>query len=632
MKAQVGAMSLRLKVALPFVILTMVVSVIGVYVVTRLVTGTLSERLTNQLLESGRVVSDSFIRQEAAHVGAARIIAYTEGVAVALKNEDKESLARLALPAFSASTIENLILISPQGNEIAHFLIDDSEVIKVDLDTGAARSPLVSQFLRNRNPDEAPRRFLGVNLVNEKTYYFTALPVTVDGQFDGVIVVGTSIQTILPAFKTVALADIVLYGANGQPIATTLGTMDQETFNVLAISEAQYLEAIQAEEVVYGDNFEYAGRSYTLARSPLQIGNDRIGVFAVILPLDFVVDFATSNRNTYIGVFTLLTLVVIVIGYFVSRMIIVPLYKLVYTSQAIAQGDFDSRTGINSKDEIGTLASTFDDMTSKLQERTRQLEEANATLKQIDKTKTNFIQISAHELRTPLTLIMGYSQMLEQDTEKNPELQKLATGILEGAERMSDVVNSMLDVSRIDSDALFLRKTSIEIQPVINKVHKTFESAFEERNLKFKTEGLEKLPAFSADPDMLQKVFYHLIMNAIKYTPDGGEVKVVGKYRNGKKPPELEVAVVDTGIGVDPSKKEAIFEKFHQTGDVLLHSSGKTKFKGGGPGLGLAIARGIVQAHGGKIWVESKGYNEEKLPGSKFIVSFPLQKESEKEV
>lgn len=625
-------MSLRLKVALPFVILTMVVSVIGVYVVTRLVTGTLSERLTNQLLESGRVVSDSFIRQEAAHVGSARIIAYTEGVAVALKNEDKESLARLALPAFSESTIENLILISPQGNEIAHFLKDGGEITKVDLDTGAARSPLVSQFLRNQNPDEAPRRFLGVNLVNEKTYYFTALPVTVDGRFDGVIVVGTSIQTILPAFKTVALADIVLYGANGQPIATTLGTMDQETLNVLAISEAQYLEAIQAEEVVYGDNFEYAGRSYTLARSPLQIGNDRIGVFAVILPLDFVVDFATSNRNTYIWVFTLLTLVVIVIGYFVSRMIIVPLYKLVYTSQAIAQGDFDSRTGINSKDEIGTLASTFDDMTSKLQERTRQLEEANATLKQIDKTKTNFIQISAHELRTPLTLIMGYSQMLEQDTEKDPELQKLATGILEGAERMSDVVNSMLDVSRIDSDALFLRKTSIEIQPVINKVHKTFESAFEERNLKFKTEGLEKLPAFSADPDMLQKVFYHLIMNAIKYTPDGGEVKVVGKYRNGKKPPELEVAVVDTGIGVDPSKKEAIFEKFHQTGDVLLHSSGKTKFKGGGPGLGLAIARGIVQAHGGKIWVESKGYNEEKLPGSKFIVSFPLQKESEQEV
>src|SRR5690606_26771728 len=141
------------------------------------------------------------------------------------------------------------------------------------------------------------------------------------------------------------------------------GTMNEETLNILSITETQYMEAIQAEEVVYGDNFEYAGRSYTLARSPLQIGNDRIGVFAVILPLDFVVDFATNNRDTYILVFTGLTLVVILIGYFVSRMIIVPLYKLVYTSQAIAQGDLESRTGINSRDEIGTLASTFDDMT-----------------------------------------------------------------------------------------------------------------------------------------------------------------------------------------------------------------------------------------------------------------------------
>lgn len=622
-------MSLRLKVALPFVILTMVVSLIGVYVVTRLVTSTLNERLTNQLLESGRVFSDSFVKQESAHVGAARIIIYTDGLAKALREEDRETAARLAMPVFGEARIENLILISPQGHEIVHFLIDkNGDLVTVDEDTQASRSFLVAPYLQHRDPEEAPHRGLGISLVNNENYYFTSLPVSVDGEFSGVIVVGTSIRTILPAFKSVALADIALYqGSSGQPIATTLGGMDEETLNTLEISADEYTEALHAQEIVYGENFKYAGRDYTVARAPLQIGNDRIGVFAVILPADFVIDFASSNRTTYIIIFTVLTLIVITIGYFVSRMIIVPLYKLVYTSQAIAKGDLQSRTGIKSDDEIGTLASTFDDMTSKLQERTQQLEEANATLKQIDKTKTNFIQISAHELRTPLTLIMGYSQMLEQDTEKDPELKKLASGILEGAERMSDVVNSMLDVSRIDSDALVLRKTNIELGTVIKKVSKSFETAFVERNLTFTTEGLDKLPTFSADPDMLQKVFYHLIMNAIKYTPDGGRVSVVGKYRNGKKPPEIEVAVVDTGIGVDPAKQEVIFEKFHQTGEVLLHSSGKTKFKGGGPGLGLAIARGIVQAHGGKIWVESKGYNENKLYGSKFIISLPVQKE-----
>lgn len=624
-------MSLRLKVALPFVVLTLVVSLIGVYVITRLVTNTLGERLTNQLLESGRVVSDSFTRLEQSHVSAARIVSYTEGLAIALKDEDRETVLRLARPAFSAAGIENLILISPQGNEIVHLLVDETgQVVLADSDTGAARVPIVAPFLISQNPEAAPLRSLGANSLNDEIYYYTALPVSVDGDFNGVVVVGTSLRALLPSFKSVAVADIIIYGGDGTALATTLGTMNQEVLDTLKISPAEYKKAIESEEdVIDGINFEYAERSYTLGRSPLQIGNQRIGVFAVVLPSDFVIQFASSNRTTYVILFTIITLIVIAIGYFVSRTIVVRLYKLVDTSQAIAKGDLEIRTGVSGNDEIGALASTFDDMTTKLQERTNQLEKNNETLKHIDKTKTNFIQISAHELRTPLTLIMGYSQLLNQDLKKDPELQKLAQGILEGSERMADVINSMLDASRIDSDSLVLRRANIEIERVIRKVHKGFETALSERNLTFKTEGLEKLPTFSADPDMLQKVFYHLIMNAIKYTPDGGEVKIVGKYRNGKKPPELEIAVCDTGIGVDPGMQDSIFEKFHQTGEVLLHSSGKTKFKGGGPGLGLAIARGIVQAHGGKIWVESSGYNETKLPGSKFIVSFPIPKERE---
>lgn len=116
------------------------------------------------------------------------------------------------------------------------------------------------------------------------------------------------------------------------------------------------------------------------------------------------------------------------IGFWVSRQIIDPLYRLVNTSQAISAGDLEQRTGIISKDEIGILAKSFDGMTANLQERTVQLERANQILKNIDKTKSNFIQISAHELRTPLTLIMGYSQMLEQDARNDPEFKVFGTG------------------------------------------------------------------------------------------------------------------------------------------------------------------------------------------------------------
>ena len=138
---------------------------------------------------------------------------------------------------------------------------------------------------------------------------------------------------------------------------------------------------------------------------------------------------------------------------------------------------------------------------------------------------------------------------------------------------------------------------------------------------------MRDLPPVPADPDMLQKVFHHIIMNAIKFTPDGGSIIISGKYLNGSEPPQVEIAIRDTGIGIDPALQHLIFEKFNQTGDVLLHSSGKTKFKGGGPGLGLAIARGIVEAHGGRIWVESPGYNEEDSSG-KYVFCFPACRET----
>jgi signal transduction histidine kinase len=622
-------MSIRLRVALPYLLLTVVVSIIGVYVVTRLVTGTMRERLTNQLLEAGRVVSDYFVRQEQRHVLEARRIAYTEGVAEAVRNRNEPAVLELTRPIFGEGGIDNLILISPQGGEVVHFIMGAAgEVRQVEQDTGAALSPIAAPFLAERNPGASPVRALGRNSIDHEVYYYTALPISLNNQFYGVVMVGTSLRKLLPELKSVALADVVVYGNDGQAVAATLGSGRAEILDRLSISGDVYREVIFSENYVAGDNFLLDGRYYTLARAPLQVGSDRIGVFGVVLPLEFVIQSGEDSRTTYVLLFTLVMLVVIGIGFVVSRTIIVPLYSLVNTSLAITRGDLDRRTGITAKDEIGTLATTFDEMTARLQERTVELERANEILQRIDKTKTNFIQISAHELRTPLTLIMGYSQMLEEDAKNDPEMLKLAQGILEGSERMADVVESMLDVSRIDSDALFLKRTNLELSPLIRKVWKGFANALEERKIEFDTDGLEKLPPISADSDMLQKVFYHLIMNAIKYTPDGGQVRVVGAYLNGVEPPQVEIAVCDTGIGVDPAMKTLIFEKFHQTGEVLVHSSGKTKFKGGGPGLGLAIARGIVEAHGGWIRVESPGYNEETFPGSKFIVSLPVQKDA----
>ncbi len=625
-------MSIRLKVILPYLLLTLVVAVIGVYVVTRLVSNTLSERLTNQLLEAGRVVSDNFVRQEVAHVETGRIVAYTTGLAEALQSEDRQAALALVEPLASGLTIENLILISPRGTELVHLIQDENgDLQRVTENTGAAGSPIVQPYLQNRNEEEPPRRALGVNLVNDQYYYYTAIPVPLDGGFAGVVVIGTSINNILPFLKSTSLADVIIYGGDGRAIGTTLGagSADESTLQMISITDSDFKDLIVQDDVVTGENFQLDGRWYRLARGPLQVGNDRVGVFAVVLPLNFVIQSTVDNRTTYVLLFTLVMLGVIAIGFSVTRLIINPLYSLVQTSQAIASGDLDKRTGIKSNDEFGTLANTFDEMTSRLKERTDELERTNELLKRMDKTKSNFIQISAHELRTPLTLIMGYSQMLEDKVKGDAEAAMLAKGILDGSERMTDIVGSMLDVSRIDSNSLFLKKTELQVEQVVNKVHKGFTDALKERKIKFDTEGLAKLPMVPADPELLQKVFHHLVMNAIKFSPDGGKVTVTGKYVNGNTPPQVEVAIRDTGIGINPESHTLIFNKFYQTGEVLLHSSGKTKFKGGGPGLGLAIARGIVEAHGGRIWVESPGHDEKTNPGSVFFVSLPLEKKAE---
>jgi signal transduction histidine kinase len=116
---------------------------------------------------------------------------------------------------------------------------------------------------------------------------------------------------------------------------------------------------------------------------------------------------------------------------------------------------------------------------------------------------------------------------------------------------------------------------------------------------------------------------YNVTTNAVKYTPDGGIITVDGRLLPGF----IEITVADTGIGISPKDQNAIFEKFGQLGRTDLHSSGKTKFKGGGPGLGLSIVKGVIETHGGSIWVESEGCDEIKLPGSIFHLILPTHAE-----
>ncbi|MDQ2692035.1 MAG: HAMP domain-containing histidine kinase, partial [Chloroflexota bacterium] len=265
-----------------------------------------------------------------------------------------------------------------------------------------------------------------------------------------------------------------------------------------------------------------------------------------------------------------------------------------------------------------------------VEQRVEELNSAYRTLEKLDKNKSDFIQVAAHELRTPLTVIKGYMGMIKTTptVQQDPGLAQIMEGVIQGTNRLHEVVNSMLDVARLENQVLTPHLESVMLAPLLRLLRKDYAEELEARQLKLELDpDLNTVPLLLADSVLLKKAIEHIFVNAIKFTPDGGSIFVSAHpVQLDGRGEFCEIRIRDTGIGIDPAHHTIIFEKLYQLGKVELHSSGRTKFKGGGPGLGLAIAAGIIKAHRGKIWVESPGYDEETLPGSTFIVQIPVAK------
>lgn len=271
-------------------------------------------------------------------------------------------------------------------------------------------------------------------------------------------------------------------------------------------------------------------------------------------------------------------------------------------------------------------------LNSELRQARRALEKSHRDLERLDQTKSDFISISSHELRTPLTVIKGYTEMLMEDTQLDSNYKPIIKGIHDGTLRLHQIMDSMFDIAQIDSRAMQLSLQLINLAEMIEEVSIEQAGTLKERQQTI-TIDLPVLPFIKVDPGSIRKVLQHLVNNAIKFTPNQGRIIITarpvspnaGELPNGG----VEVIVSDTGVGVDPNMREIIFTKFYQPGQLTKHSTSKTRFKGGGSGLGLALSKGIIEAHGGRIWVESPGYDEVNFPGSHFHVIVPLTKREE---
>jgi signal transduction histidine kinase/putative methionine-R-sulfoxide reductase with GAF domain len=274
--------------------------------------------------------------------------------------------------------------------------------------------------------------------------------------------------------------------------------------------------------------------------------------------------------------------------------------------------------------QIG-LITTFADQAVIAIENTRLFEEVQARTRELAKTvedleiasqhKNQFVANMSHELRTPLAAILGYAELIQEGfyEPQGPKSLDALTRIRSNGKHLLGLINTVLDIAKIESGQFTLNMTEYAIESVVETVRAATESLAQNKKLTLTTSVDRSLPVGLGDEQRLTQVLLNLVGNAIKFT-DAGEVRIAAGARNGY----FAVSVTDTGPGITPDQQDRIFDQFHQVDSSL------TKAKGG-TGLGLAIAKQIVEMHGGRIWVEST-----LGKGSTFQMELPTRAEFRK--
>ena len=259
----------------------------------------------------------------------------------------------------------------------------------------------------------------------------------------------------------------------------------------------------------------------------------------------------------------------------------------------------------------------------------RELQKANNELLKVDKMKSDFVILAGHELRTPLTIIYGYLQILKASSDIPGDLDSpgsplaLLNKVSSAVERLSDVIQDILNVSLIDANRLDLSHEPVFVNSLMQSILQNMRSFGPQRKLIFELgRGVKNVPTIEGDARRLHQAISNIVSNAMKYTPDNGTIFIDAEQLDDV----IHISIRDTGVGIPLDELSNIFERFYVLEDTALHKTSKTEFKGGGMGLGLTVSKGIIEAHNGKIWAESTGYDIVNLPGSTFHLLLPIGK------
>ena len=606
------------KLIIPYTLLTIVLAMGGVYIVTRLVTSSIRERFVNQLFEASRVAAEGIVRQEEQHLENLRTMVYTTGVPEAVEEGNAENLYNLLSPHVLNQNIYVLTVVDANGFEVLSIeQLSDGDYHQAS-GTDLNSIDIVSKTLSGQI-DTFGDKFIDILPSNNGPALFTSAPIkNKNGQISGAMLIGTPMDTLLKNIRSQALADIVLLGAEEGIISTTLVTQQDGFPQIEAMARSLNIDGIG-----HTYDIELYEREFQITFNPLTIRDQMIGLLGVVLPSSYVVSTEATSRNTLTLLFTLGTLAVIVIGYFLSQNIAKPILHLRRLSQSVASGDFEHQAEFKRTDEIGDLAQSFDTMTQHLKERkveterlyaealqrNKELAETNEKLKS---TQAQLVQSEklasvgqltagiVHDVKNPLAVIMGMTEFMLSEEELSPEMRHEIQTMNSSAVKGNQIVSDLLTFARQSTPDLLERDMRDTLEAALRLTGYLIK--------KGRVQVIRNLPEtpvyMSYDAQQIEQVLINLIANAIHAMPDGGQLNIGLSRQNGNA--ILEVG--DTGTGISPEHINRIFDPFFTT-----------KPEDQGTGLGLSVSHGIIACHNGDIQVES-----ELGSGTTFKITLPI--------
>jgi len=616
--------SLRAKLIIPYVVLTLMIAMVGVYVITRLVTSSLHERFVNQLLEASRVAGDGIVRQERTHLEDLRLMAFTEGVPEALVARDSPTLQDLLFPIALNNAIQVVTVLDLTGTEIITLARHPASGEYITSEGGDfSQFNIVSDILAN-DQDAIGDKFAGLLVTSFGPYLFTSAPVRdANGDLLGVLLSGTSLESLLAETKNQSLADVVLLDNDGTLVSTTF--VEPETgFGPVEINPGLLNEINQSVTL----DFDLYGRDYKSTYSPLIIRQNKTGILGVALPSSFIVTTMATSRTTFSLIFSAGTILTIVVGYLLAQSIAKPILRLRSVSQAVAAGDLNQDTGLRGADEIGELAGAFDIMTLRLRDRTaeaarlydetlernKELGEINARLQTaqaqlIQSEKLASVgQLTAgivHDVKNPLAVIKGLAEELSEEFSVDPSMKDQLGTIRESAGKASTIVTDLLKFARQSTPDLERR----DMRETIEASLRLTEYLARKGKVEIKVDVPSDPVLVWYDAQQIEQVLINLLGNAIQAMKNGGTIRI----NLSRSESSIALSVQDNGVGIPEKNLQRIFDPFFTT-----------KSEGEGTGLGLSVSFGIITRHRGQISVDSK-----PGLGTTFTILLPIDQEDD---